>query len=50
MKRQKGKKTKNKKRILYCDVRAVSHSCDVFTQAQFEVCEFFTLDSIFLHN
>ena len=29
-KRQKDKKTKNKKRVLYCDVRAVSHSCDVY--------------------
>ena len=28
--RQKDKKTKTKKRIWYCDVRAVSHSCDVF--------------------
>ena len=23
-------KTKTKKRVLYCDIRAVSHSCDVF--------------------
>ena len=37
-KRQKGKKdkkgkrqnTKIQKRVQYCDVRAVSHSCDVF--------------------
>ena len=31
MKRRKGKKTKRQrtKRVLYCDVRAVSHSCDV---------------------
>ena len=36
-KRQKHKKTMTKrqktdakKRLLYCDVRAVSHSCDVF--------------------
>ena len=29
-KRQKDKKTKNKKRVYYCDVRAVSHSCDVY--------------------
>ena len=32
MKRPKDKKTKNKKRVLYCDVRAVSHYCDVFLQ------------------
>ena len=28
--RQRDKNTKSKKRVLYCDVRAVSHSCDVF--------------------
>ena len=28
-KRQQYKKTKPKKRVYYCDVRAVSHSCDV---------------------
>ena len=27
---QKNEKTKTRKRVLYCDVRAVSHSCDVF--------------------
>ena len=39
MKRQKGNKTKRqkyregKKRVIYYDVRAVSHSCDVFAKA-----------------
>ena len=30
-KKAERQKTKTKKRIQYCDVRAVSHSCDVFT-------------------
>ena len=29
-KKTKRQKTKTKKRVQYCDVRAVSHSCDVF--------------------
>ena len=29
-KKDQRQKTKTKKRVLYCDVRAVSHSCDVF--------------------
>ena len=31
-KKTKGQKTKTKKRVQYSDVRAVSHSCDVFIQ------------------
>ena len=30
----KRQKTKTKKRVYYCDVRAVSHSCDVFEERQ----------------
>ena len=29
-KKTKGQRTQTKKRVQYCDVRAVSHSCDVF--------------------
>ena len=46
-KRQKDQrqKTKTKKRVLYCDVRAVSHSCDVFYCNSF--CQFNSLQPNF---
>ena len=38
MKRQKGKKTKNKKIVLYCELRAVLHPCDVFSRGLCTIC------------
>ena len=40
-KKKKEKRTKRQKRVTYCDVRAVSHSCDVFL-----VFPVFAIDSL----